>query len=164
MNIILDIILAIPLIWAVWAGFRNGIIVQLGGIAGILLGAWLSFRYGTPLALWLGVGDEAAPVVGFLIILVAVILLVALFSHLMRGVMRLAGLATLDRLGGALLSLLKVALILGLLLHGFVRLNRTVEWVDQRRIESAVLYRPLTQTADLVCPYINKAWDKMFGE
>lgn len=163
MNIILDIILIIPLLWALWAGFRSGIVVQLGGLAGLALGVWLGLRYGEPLGRWLGMGPESDVIVGFAIIMLLVLLSVALLSRLLRGVFRFAGVATLDRLCGALLSLLKVALILGLLLYGFTYLNRSVNWVEQRKLEASVLYRPLTDTADFIFPFIGKAWDKAFG-
>lgn len=160
MNIVLDIILAVPLLWALWAGFRSGIVVQLGGMAGLALGVWLGLRYGEALGRWMGVGPDADSVAGFAVILLAVLLGVGLLSRLLRGVCRFAGIATLDRLCGSVLSLFKVALILGILLYWFTHLNRSVKWVEQAKLDNSVLYRPLTDTADF---FIGKAWDKTFG-
>ena len=42
---ILDIIVLILLIWAIYNGFRDGIVVQLGGLAGLFIGIYLAFRY-----------------------------------------------------------------------------------------------------------------------
>lgn len=164
MNIFLDIILAVPLVWAVWAGFRNGIAVQLGGIAGLFAGVWLAARYGRTVGSWLGIDPAADPIIGFIVILVVVVLLIGVAGRLLKGVFRFAGLAALDRFGGAALSLVKAALILGLLLYAFGQLNRTQHWVEQERLEDARLYTPLVQMAKFTFPYIATLKEQLFCE
>lgn len=164
MNIILDIILAIPLIWALWSGFRNGIVVQLGGIAGLLIGVWLAFRYGERLGAWLNLDPDFNYVIGFILIVVVTVLGVALISRLLRGVFRFAGVAALDRIGGAVLSLFKVGLILGLLIYAFDNLNRSRQWVEPEKLEESVLYTPLTRVADFAFPYIDMVKEKLLQE
>jgi membrane protein required for colicin V production len=163
MNVILDIILVLPLMWALWAGFRSGIMVQIGGLAGLALGVWLGLRHGGALGTWLGIAPDAAAIAGFAIIFLLILLAVALLSRLLRGALRFAGLGAFDRIGGAVLSLLKTGLVLGLLLCAFAHINRTHQWVDQARLEDSVLYRPLTEAAECVFPYLDKAWNETFG-
>lgn len=164
MTIILDIILAIPLVWALWAGFRSGVIVQLGGIAGLLVGVWLAFRYDVCVGAWFGIDETAGSVIGFIIIVVATIILIAIIGRLLKGVFRFAGLAALDRIGGAILSLLKVALIVGLLLWAFGELNRSLCWEKGRKIEKAHLYKPLTAIAEFTFPYMEMVRDKLLPD
>lgn len=164
MNIILDIILAIPLVWALWAGFRNGVIVQLGGIVGLLLGVWLAFRYGAQVGAWLNINDTADGVIGFIIIVVATVVAISLIGRLLKGAFRFAGLAALDRFGGAVLSLFKVALILGLLLWGFGKLSSSLDWEKGKKIEKAYLYEPLTTIAEFTFPYMEMVKEKLLPE
>ena len=63
---ILDIILAIVLAFGAVQGFRKGIISQLCGIVGVLLGAWLAFKFGAKLGDWIGV--ELNEVVAYVIV------------------------------------------------------------------------------------------------
>ncbi len=161
MNIILDIILAIPLVWALWAGFRSGVIVQVGGIAGLLLGVWLAFRYGAQVGAWINIDETADNVIGFILIVVATILVVAVIGRLLKGVFRFAGLAVLDRFGGAVLSLLKVALILGLLLWAFGGMSRSLGWEKGQKVEKAWLYEPLTAVAEFTFPYMERVKDRL---
>lgn len=162
--IVLDIILLIPLIWAIWSGFRSGIVVQLGGIAGLLIGVWLAFRYGGRVGGWLNVDPSFDPVLGFLIIVVLTVVGVALISRLLRGVFRFAGLAVLDRFGGAVLSLFKVGLVLGLLLYAFAYLNRSQNWVEESKLEKSYLYKPLTGVAKFTFPYVDMLKEKLLFE
>ena len=48
-----DIILGIPLLYAAYRGFREGIIVQLGGIAGLFIGVYFAFRHSSAVGQWL---------------------------------------------------------------------------------------------------------------
>lgn len=164
MNIILDILLAIPLIWALWAGFRNGIIVQVGGIAGLLVGVWAAFKYGSTVGAWLGIDPAADHIIGFIIILILAVLLMSVIGRLLRGVFRFAGLAALDRFGGAVLSLLKIGLVLGLLVYAFDSLNRSQQWVEERTLTNSYLYKPLIGVAKFTFPYVEMAKDKLIPD
>lgn len=161
---VLDIILIIPLVWAIWSGFRNGIVVQLGGIAGLLMGVWLAFRYGGVVGRFLGLNPSAENIVGFIVIVILTVIVVAIIGRLLSGLFRFAGLAILDRFGGAILALFKMALILGLLLYGFVWINRTQEWVQQEKLEKSFLYKPLTSAANWVFPYIDMVKETLFED
>ena len=44
MNII-DILVCLVLVLCVWSGWKNGILVQLSGIVGIIVGTWAAYRF-----------------------------------------------------------------------------------------------------------------------
>ena len=79
---VLDIILAILLVVGAVNGFRKGIISQLCGLAGVLLGVWLGFKFGDRLGVWLGV--EIGEVASFVIIFIGAVLLAALWGLRIR--------------------------------------------------------------------------------
>lgn len=164
MTILLDILLALPLVWALWAGFRNGIIVQIGGIAGLLIGIWLAFRYGATVGGWLNINSDADPVIGFILIILLAILLMAVVGRLLKGVFRFAGLAALDRFGGAVLSLVKIGIVLALLVYAFDSLNRSQNWVEKQKLERSYLYKPLIGVAKFTFPYMDMVKDKLIPE
>ena len=159
----LDIVLGIPLLYALYRGFKEGVLVQLGGIAGLLLGVWFAFRYGSEFGRWLGVGEEFATVAGFLLIVVGVLVLIALLSRLLRGLVRVAGLGVFDRIGGVVLSAVKVALILSVLLSGFEALNRRQGWVSEQAMARSLLYKPVSDVSGLVFPYLVDLKDRVYG-
>ena len=76
----LDIILLVLLLIAAVAGWRKGIIVQACGIAGLVLGILFAMRFSRTIGGWLGVGEELSPVLGFVVILVVSILVLALIG------------------------------------------------------------------------------------
>ena len=157
----LDILIAVPLLWAIYRGFTDGIIVQLGGLAGLFLGVWLAFRYGERLGLWLGVEPSMAMAAGFILIVVLALIAIALLGRLLRGLCKIAGLGILDHAGGVLFGLLKMSLILGLLLSGFAKLNDREHWVSSEKLAESILYRPMLSVASYAFPYVTFVKEKL---
>lgn len=167
MNVtIFDIIMGILLIWAVYRGFKDGLVVQLGGIAGLLIGVYLAFRFGSvagaKVAEWFGTDTTTSSIIGFIIILILIIIGVAILSRLLSKLFCSAGMSMLVKVGGVILATLKMALILGLLVYSFDWLNRSARWVDEQRLDNTILYRPLLATTEFTFPYIDFVKGKLF--
>ena len=156
-----DIIAGIPLLYAAYKGFRSGIVVQLCGIVGLLCGVYFAFRYGARVGEWLHAGEQVATAAGFVVVVLAVVLALAVAGRLIRGVFRFAGLGVFDAVGGAVFGVLKMMLVLGALLYAFETLNRATGWVESDRYEKAVLYRPVRGTSDLLFPYLREMKGRM---
>ncbi|MCC8034624.1 MAG: CvpA family protein [Rikenellaceae bacterium] len=152
--ILIDIIIAVLLLAALWRGYRKGFFVQLAGLTGLFLGAWLAVAWGRPLGTFLGINEKYAAAAGFLIVLLLAILAMAGVGRLFRGIFNFAGLSTLDKLAGMVLSIAKTGLVIGLVLWGFDSLNRPRGWAEERKLRESMLYRPLVDAAEFVFPYI----------
>ncbi len=160
----LDIILLVLLLIAAVAGWRKGIIVQACGIAGLVLGILFAMRFSRTIGGWLGAGEELSPVLGFVVILVVSILVLALIGYLFKKVFRLTGFGIIDRLGGLALSVVKIGMLLAVLTGFFTRMNDNYHWVKPETISDSVIYRPLQAMTDAVFPYLVKAKEKIFDE
>ncbi|MCD7969376.1 MAG: CvpA family protein [Alistipes sp.] len=152
--IVFDIITGLLLLLALYNGFRRGFFIQLAGLAGLFIGAWLAMRFGGELGRFLCIDGKYAAPAGFLIILLLVILAMAGVGRMFKGVFKFAGLSLLDKLAGLVLSLAKTVLVLGLVLWGFDTMNRPRGWVDPSELERSVFYRPLVDVTVFVFPYI----------
>lgn len=149
---VLDIILAILLVVGAVNGFRKGIISQLCGLAGVLLGVWLGFKFGDRLGVWLGV--EIGEIASFVIIFIGAVLLAALAGRISAAILRATGLGILNRLGGMALSLVEYVLICSLLLGLFQKVNNATDWVEPKVVEESVLVEPVMKVSEFVFPYL----------
>jgi membrane protein required for colicin V production len=153
----LDIILLVLLGLAVIDGLRKGIVVQLGGIVGILLGIWLAFRYSAPLGAWLRIDPEISGYVAFGLIVLVSILAIGLIGWCLGKMINLVGLGLLNRLGGAVLALVKGVLILGALLIVLEAVDRYTGLVGERQFDNSRLCGPITGTTRAVLPFLKQA-------
>lgn len=119
-----DIVLLVLLFGFVWAGFWFGLIQTLGGVVGVIAGAVIAGRTYAIVGSWLGAaGDRAglADWLAFTVIFVVVNRAVAMATGTVGKVLNVAkivpGIASANRLGGALVGLFEGALVLGLLIN-----------------------------------------------
>ncbi len=158
MNII-DIICLVFLVYALYRGFKNGLLLELGSIVSLLVGVWLASRFGEKLGLWLGFDNTTAKVGGFVLLLIAVVLLMFMACRLVRLVIDFTGLGLFDRIGGCIVSVIKTALVLSLILNLFIPLNAKNQWIKPSSFDNSQCCEYLEPFAASIFPYIEQAKD-----
>lgn len=141
------------LLYSVWRGWRSGILVQLSGIAGIVLGAWLAYRFSERVGVWLKV-EEGYENFVFAAILIVVMIGVVFLSRLLTRVLSYGGLSVPIKLLGAMASFLKSVIVLALMLRTFELFNTFGRVADMKYMKESVAYTPLNNIASVLFPYI----------
>lgn len=157
---VLDIILLICFIPAVIQGIRNGFIAQVISIAALILGVWASARFTPEVSTWLAqyitVSDQVMKVISFTAILLMSFLVLALIGKFMEATFKLVMLGWLNSLLGAVFSLIKAGLVIGLVIMAFCSLNNTFNFVSEEVLNESVLFPPLKKMAYTVFPYLKE--------
>lgn len=156
MNII-DILVSLVLVWSLWSGWRNGILVQLSGIVGVVLGTWMAYRFSHAVGEWLDMDEMPAEVL-FVIVLLGVLVCVIILCRLITHLLKAGGLALPLRVLGAAFAVAKGVLILGLAL---VTLETAGPWLSPKNraslnksLKEARSYAFIKQVGTFVFPYI----------
>lgn len=157
---ILDIIILICFVPALVQGLRKGFIAQVIAIVSILAGVYLSFRFSTAVSMWLSQyiqgSEQVLKIVAFALILIGVAAALTVVGKLIEGLFKIVMLGWLNKLLGAVFSLLKCALITGLLIMVFNSINNTFSLVAEEELAKSVLYPPLKDIAYTVFPYLKE--------
>ena len=155
---ILDIILLLCFIPAIVSGISKGFVKQVTDLVAILLAAWAAFHFSAPLSAWLGQRITLDPtvlkVISFVLIAVIAAVLLNLVSALITKALSALSLGFLNRLLGLVFSILKVALVLGLLILLFESLNSTLHLLKPEVTENAVVYGFLRDAANSIFPIL----------
>lgn len=150
----IDLIVYLVALFAVWNGWRQGFIVQLFSLAGIVAAIYLASRYGTAAAELLRLDPDIAAPVGFVVVLLVVVLLVAVFARLVRRLFHFAGFGVADIVLGVVVSLLKYALVLSVLFSAFDKLNADYTLVKPETVEKSRLYKPVMRFSGVLFPFL----------
>ncbi len=154
----LDIILLICFIPAVVRGIQKGFVEQLVAIVSILLGAWLAFKFSTPLSVWasgfISLEPKTMQVVSFIVIVVLAVLILNLLGKLITSTLKIASLSWLNRLLGLVFALLKAALVIGLLIYLFDSVNDKWSLINPDTLNESIVYSTLRTGAENVFPYL----------
>lgn len=155
---ILDIILLVCFIPAIFQGIRKGFIAQAVSIISIVLGIWASARFANIVSSWIAqyitASEQVLKVVAFALILVLVFLALAALGKMLEGMFKLVMLGWLNKLLGVIFALLKTGLIVGLVIMAFSSLNDNFMFVQESVLNESVLYPPLKKLAFEVFPYL----------
>ena len=155
---IVDIILLICFIPAVFQGIRKGFIAQVISIVSIIAGIWASAHFADLVSAWAGqyitASEQVLKLVSFALILVAVFLALAALGKILEGMFKLVSLGWLNKLLGLVFALLKTSLLIGLAIIAFTTLNDTFGFVQESELAESVLYPPLKNLAFEVFPYL----------
>lgn len=157
----IDLIVALILIVAVWNGWRQGFVVQVCGLAGLVVAIWLAARYGAAVGGWLRLDEDVAAPGGFVAVLVGVIVAAAILARAVRKLFRFAGFGIPDIVLGVAVSVLKYVLLLGALFSAFDRLNRDYTLVGPQTIETSIAYRPVIRISGMVYPFLEWVGDRV---
>ena len=109
-----DWLLLLVLIWSLVTALFRGLIRELFGLAGTVLGLLLASWNYAALAAWLArwiTSPSAAVITAFLVIALGVLILCSLLGRLVRGAAHTVGLGLLDRVAGAAFGLLRGGII-----------------------------------------------------
>ena len=156
-----DLIVCLVVVLAVWNGWRQGFIVQICSLAGIVAGIWLAARFGAEVGGWLRLDEGVAAAGGFVVVLVVVVLAVAIAARLARKLFRFAGFGVADIVLGIVVSLLKFLLVLSVLFSAFDRLNEDYCLVGPRTIDRSRTYKPVMRLSESLFPFLEWVGDRV---
>jgi membrane protein required for colicin V production len=125
--------LAFSVVGAAIEGFFHEAFHLAGLVLGYVLAAWQYRRLADCFAPYLKtpwVGEVAA----FLIIFFAILILAGLAGRIARWAMKKAGLSTIDRFLGAVLGLLRGALVVAIVLTAMTAFAPAAKWLDESQL------------------------------
>lgn len=155
---VFDIIVLICLALGIIEGIRKGFISQIAAIVGVVAGVWLSVIFAGKLSEWMSGLFEANPqlmkALAFILIYVIVVVLLHLVGKLLEKVVKLSMLGWLNKLLGAVFSVMKWALILCIAVAVFDSFNSIFNAVSSEKLADSIFYAPLERIAGTVFPYL----------
>lgn len=140
---LLDILLAIPIFYLIFKGWKRGLVREVSTLSGLLVGIWATVHFSSRVAVLLGLRSEHAVLVAFVVTFVGVLLLTHLLGHCMEGLMKAVKLSLINRLAGALLGMVKALCILAVLLSTLTMLDNNELVLKTGVKEHSFLYQPV---------------------
>ena len=159
----IDILLASLLGYAAYNGFRNGLFAEFASLFSLLLGIFIALKFSFYAKEFLEKAVKWNPVfiqisafvVTFVLVLVAIHFLVKSFTKIAR----LVALGWLNKVGGAMLSVLKMILTLSVVLNLVEKINVNNYFISKETTQNAALYEPIQEVAKAIYPNLD-GWYK----
>ena len=156
----LDIIFLVPLLVALYRGFKKGIIHMAASLAALILGIIFAIKLRPLFASMLDGLFDISPdylnIIAFSVAFVVIVILVHLAAFLVEKLVKAVALNLVNRLLGMAFGLLVTAFVLSMILWPINQVNEERQFIKPERIENSLLYKPLSAFAPAVFPYLKK--------
>ena len=156
----LDIIFLIPLLFALYRGFKKGMVHMVASLAALVLGIFGAIKLRPMFASLLDSIFDISPdymnVIAFSVAFVSIVLVVHLLAFLVEKLIKAVALNLVNRLLGMGIGLLVTAFVLSMILWPVNQVNAEKQIIKPERIEGSILYKPLSAFAPAVFPYLKK--------
>ena len=156
----LDIIFLVPLLFALYRGFKKGMIHMVASLAALVLGIFGAIRLRPMFASLLDSIFDISPdymnVIAFSVAFVSIVLVVHLVAFVVEKLIKAVALNLVNRLLGMGIGLLVTAFVISMILWPVNQVNAEKQIIKPERIEGSVLYKPLAAFAPAVFPYLKK--------
>jgi membrane protein required for colicin V production len=153
----LDIILAIPMLWFLYRGFRNGLIIELASLAALVLGIYVALHFSFYVEDWLidnfDIADKYLSIISFALTFLIVALLVFLAGKIIHKLVGIVFLGFINRLAGGIFGLLKAALVLSVILYFINSFDSGLIKAEIK--EDSVLYEPVESIVPMLIPRLD---------
>jgi membrane protein required for colicin V production len=156
----LDIIILVPMAWAVFSGYKRGFVLSLFSLlalfAGIYAGIYLSEGVSAFVVNSWNFNPDTAPAIAFSITFLAVVVGVWLLGRLLSGVVKATGLKPFDRVAGMMFSLARTLLVLSVILMFMEFVNQRKSFVKKELTEGSLLWKPVSEIVPTLIPYVRE--------
>jgi membrane protein required for colicin V production len=150
---LIDGLIAISLLLALFRGYSKGVVMAVLSIVGVLLASILSLKLGHTAAEYLSSSGitkcHYALPLAFVLIFLVVILATRLLIKALEGVIKIAMLEWLNKLGGAILYFGINCFVISLLLW----LSSKVGLITELRLGNTMLAKPLFDMSSVLAAY-----------
>ena len=139
---VLDIILAIPLCYFIYKGWRRGFIFELAALVGIIVGCWAAIHFSTWVAEMLNLEGEGSVLLAFFITFIGVVVGAYFLGKAIEGFIKMVKADFLNKFLGALVGMVKCLCVLSILLNFILLVDHNHVIITPKVQEESKLYKP----------------------
>ena len=138
----LDLLIAIPLLYFTYKGWKHGLIFELATLVGIVVGCYAATHFSTWVAEVLKLDGDAAILIAFFITFVGVLVLAVVLAKAVVGFVKLVKVGKANNVLGAAFGMLKALVVVSVLINLLLMADPTSQYITQQTREGSLLFKP----------------------
>jgi len=156
---IIDLIIALPLLWFGYKGFSKGAIIELTSILAFGLGIWGGLHFSDFVSELVidHVSEKYLPIVSFSVVFIAIVIGVFILGKIVEKFVNQINLSVINKIAGAGLGGAKVLLMMSFFITILNRYDQQFEFIPNEIKEESALYFPLCDLSKKVVPAVENS-------
>jgi membrane protein required for colicin V production len=156
----MDIAIGILLIIGLYQGIKNGLFVEIASIISFILGVFIAIKFSYLVKGFLegfvSWNPQTVQITSFVITLILVVIGVHLLAKIFTKIASFAFLGWINKLAGGVFSVIKTALLLGIVLNLVQKINVDNQLISEEKQDNSIFYRPILDTTAFMMPMVNE--------
>lgn len=136
-------------------GIKNGLIIEFASLVSFFVGIYLAVKFSNIVGAFIG-DSKTAKVFAFIVTFILVVVGIFLLAKGLSKVASALFLGILNRIGGAIFGAVKTALILGVILSLFQKVNINDALVSKETRENSLFFNPILKTSEYMLPVLTE--------
>lgn len=157
---ILDTILGCLLLYSIYKGLKKGLFIELASFLALIIGIHVTIKFSGILRDFLVSVTSWSPkyvsIIAFALTFISVVVGIYFFAKILTGVASFAYLGWLNKLAGALFSVLKTIIILSIVFNLFQKMNINYMITSKKTLDNSVFFNPILDISATVFPNLEK--------
>jgi len=142
----LDLIIAVPLGYLIFKGYKRGLIFELAALLGVVFGSVVAVRLAHWFSGLVGLDGTNAMLISFFVLFIIVVIAALLLAKIVERFVKLIHVGFINNLAGALLGMLKGVCIIGVLLYYVAIIDLNERVLTRNTKQTSMLYRPVERS------------------
>lgn len=153
-----DIVLVMLLVWGIWRGFRQGLILSVFGMLSLFVGIYGGVMFSDQVAEviggWLNEPKTWLPYAAFAATFIVIVVAIYLLGKMITQALKVAMLGLPNKIAGAFFGLVRMALVISMILLFIDPVIESKDLIPVEQRQSSLLYNPMHKFAQTVVPTI----------
>ena len=161
----LDIVLGFLLLYAAYKGIKRGLFVELASLISLVVGVFVAIKFSYLLVsvisgyvLW---SVKYIQITAFGLTFLLVIITIHTLAKVFTLIANFAYLGWINKLGGAVFSVLKTVLALSIIINLFQKININNILVKKESLDKSIFFNPIKDVSAFIYPSLNKLYNEV---
>ena len=154
----LDLLLLIPIGFAIWRGWKNGFVMEIFSLLALFVGLYAGIHLSDWAAGFMrdtfGMKSENLPIISFVVVLVLVFVGLFFLGRLISKNVSQGGTERWNQIGGSLFSVAKTLLILSISFVLLNALDRKIGFLPDKQKAHSYFYEPIYHFSLAILPAV----------
>ncbi|RXG33107.1 CvpA family protein [Leeuwenhoekiella marinoflava] len=160
----LDIVIGILLIFGLFKGLKNGLLIEVASLIALILGVYGAIHFSYYAVTFLNEkvswSEQTINLAAFAITFIIIVFVITLAGRVLTKVASFAMLGIVNKILGGIFGLLKTAFILSVIIMFLAAMTNSLNIIDEETKEESVLYKTIQPLGPSFLPSILKEVDE----
>ena len=156
---ILDILIGLPLLWAIYKGFTKGLIIEVATLLALVLGIYGAIHFSDFTADFIrnrfDYDSQYMAYIAFVVTFLIIVIALNVLGKLLNSLVEAVALGMINRLLGVVFGLMKGILIISIVVHLVDYVDRKFDFISEEKKEKSILYEPMQLISETLFDLFN---------